>query len=249
MKPILITEPRTGSTLFCQMLGNIAKQHFGYKSNLNEVFTVDPLYKSGYEKVDGVVRSTGREVAGYQWYESAREEKLKRLALFDNDNNYMIKIFPFDMEHAEVEIKQFVNQYDIVYLERRDKLTQLISFLGMTHNRVSHFRTGSSRTINEIHYDKTWTKFFIKSAQLYKQFKFENLNNHPVVYYEDFMALGGDESAIIQLLNLPLTVNDKEVLKTMPTPYSESNIESLITNKEEWQADRDTIVNELYKTL
>ena len=63
------------------------------------------------------------------------------------------------------------------------------------------------------------------------------------------MALGGDETAIIQLLNLPLTVNDKEVLKTMPTPYSESNIESLITNKEEWQADRDSIVNELYKTL
>lgn len=242
MKPIVITTPRSGSNLFCQMLGNLAKQHYGYKDNLYEVFTVIPLFKGGFIKVDGCIKSTGIERTGVKWYESAREEKLKRLQLFENDHNYLMKVFPSDLEP---EIEDMIhNNYDCIYLERKDKVGQLLSLFGLFQTNVSHHKD-NSKQINEIYYDKKITEDFIAAVAKYNRFKASCPSKYPTVYYEDFIANGGNELAVIQLLNLPISVYIPEQAATIPTPYL-SNIESLIVNKDEWLADKDTIIKALY---
>ena len=48
--PVLIATPRTGSTVVCKMLFNIAHHKFGSKAHLNQFITISPHYKELFDK-------------------------------------------------------------------------------------------------------------------------------------------------------------------------------------------------------
>jgi LPS sulfotransferase NodH len=249
MKPIVITTPRTGSDLFCKILGNLSQQHFNYKNILYEFFTISPHWREEFVKENNtIICKNFCHDTSYKWndinswYDSAREEKLKRLELLKDDTNYLIKIYPVDLED---EINEVIKQYDYIYLERKNKFKQLLSILAATHTKLYHFNKNDNFKIEEIYYDKKLVDIFFTTLEKYKKFKEDHPSVYPVVYYEDFIANGANEDFIIKLLNLPITKYQSLDHTRIPSQYSAENIEDLILNKSEWLEDRDSIIKKL----
>lgn len=245
MRPIIVTTPRSGSTLITDLLGNLAKQFSGYKNTLQEYFTITELYNPEFKRINDVVYCTKLDRKLEVWYDNKRTEILKRLNLLNNDHNYMIKLFSEDIEQ---EVQDMIdNHYDIIYLERRDKLSQYISYMNMIGTNVAH-HTKDSDNVKQIIY---WSKFrdeFLQINDNYFKYKKKYPSKYPTIYYEDFIIKGSNEKALIDILGLDLTEFNNLEVKTIPTPYL-SDLESLILNKKEWLQDREYIVNELYKDM
>lgn len=244
MRPIIITTPRSGSTLITDLLGNLSKQHYGYKNILQEYFTITELYYIEYGRVNDVVTTTKLDRKLEVWYDSKREEILKRVELLDGDYNYMMKLFPEDIEP---EVQSIVDTYDIIYLERRDKLSQYISYMNMIGTNIAH-HTDDKNKVKQIIYWKRFRDEFIRIYQNYIKYRDSHPSKYPTLYYEDFVDNGSNEQYLIDTLGLDIKEYDKLNVKTVPTPY-ESDLESLILNKKEWLADREYIINELYKDM
>jgi hypothetical protein len=63
------------------------------------------------------------------------------------------------------------------------------------------------------------------------------------------MELGGDEQALIKLLNLDIVDYILPgIFEYIPTPYTKENLEDLIINKKDWNNDKQRILDVLYKT-
>lgn len=255
MRPIIVTTPRTGSTLVCQLLFNIAAQKFKFKNNLDEYFTITTLYDSEYNKVNGIIRllhysksDFDRKLAVKETddvlltkkKEENKQTILDRIELLRDDPNYMIKLFSSDFTP---DILKFVSEtYDIVYLERKDKIKQFLSFLGLVQTNTAHYKENSPIAVDQIIYSSSWAEEFIKLDKAYQDFK--NRQPGKVLYYEDFMAKGSNESALVELLDLSVVnVRSKNVI-TVPTPYPK-DLEELVVNKTDWLEGRKILLDNL----
>ena len=257
MRPLIITTHRTGSTLICELLFNIAVYNYKYKNNLDEYFTITTLYDTVYSNVNGIIKHISTKRTEYNracaTYENdfnnitrlqdlKYPEVLERIRLLENDLNYMIKLFPTDFKK---EVLDFVTKnYNIVYLERRDKLKQFLSFLGLVQTNIAHYTNDSTPAVNRIMYDSKWATKFICMDGMYHTLKRQYPSNIPTLYYEDFIAEGADENALIKLLDLPVTRFAARPIKTVATPYRK-DLEDLIINKDEWLADKEAILEHL----
>lgn len=242
MNPIIVTTPRTGSNLVCEMLWSVSKENFKHKNNLYEYFTVTDLYKCTFHKVNDCIKIDKFERTKKVWFDSRRDEMLKRLALLEDDYRYTIKVFPTELEPEVVEVIQ--NHYDIIFLERRDKVRQLLSFCNMVLTNTSHYKN-KEKSVDKVMYDPHLAKVFFEMMDDY--FKFKKQNAGPTLFYEDFIELGGDEAALIKLLNWSVKCSDKFNPRFVPTPYVSDNIEDMVVNKEQWLNDRDDIIERLSK--
>ena len=65
--PVLISMPRTGSTVTGKMLYNISHHRYGSKNYLNQLTTVVPQYHAEFERRDGVIQQVTyrREKSGF----------------------------------------------------------------------------------------------------------------------------------------------------------------------------------------
>ena len=240
MNPIIVTTPRTGSNLVCEMMWSIARENFRHKNNLYEYFTVTDLYKCTYKKVENCIRIDQFDRVKQSWFNTRREEMLKRLALLEDDYRYTMKVFPTELEPEILQAIQ--DHYNIIFLERRDKLRQLLSFSTMMLTNTSHYKT-ADKPVDRVIYNAELTKTFFNMLEGY--FKFKQANTGPTLYYEDFIQAGGDEAALINLLDLPAVNSFKLNPRFIPTPYVSDNMEDMIVNKEEWLQDRAIIVERL----
>jgi len=232
LKPIvLFTTPRSGSTFIIDSLYHLGKRHFAYKNCLFEYFFVDVLYRSKFEKVDGIVIQTDFERMYKDWCQDKRQERLQRLSYIVNDPYYAWKIFPSDLEP---EIEQFINEkYDVVYLERRNLVNQFLSLLGLLNYNTSHYKQGETKKIKQLIYKKGWLLYFIDTIEKYLEFKNNHPSKYPTLYYEDILAQSNQEEFINQYLNLGISNYTNRVNHTIPTPYID-NPENLVVNKESW---------------
>jgi hypothetical protein len=154
---------------------------------------------------------------------------------------------------AEIIDTFIIENYDIVYLERRDKVKQLISYLGTIQTGIPHytnksdfpFYSKSSIQDRKIIYNQLETYLFINNYRKYEQFKNTHISNYPVIYYEDFVQLGANDKALIDILKLSFDTYKPTDITTIPTPYVESNIEDQILNKLDWNKDKERILNDL----
>ena len=242
MNPIIVTTPRTGSNLVCEMLYSIAKENFGHKNNLYEYFTITDLHKSTFVKVDGCIKLDKFERTKNIWFKSRREEMLKRLTLLENDYRYTMNVFPSEIE-PEI-IASIYDHYDIVFLERRDKVRQLLSFCTMVMSNTSHYKT-AEKVVDRVMYNAELANIFIRMLDGY--FEFKNRNNGPTLYYEDFIAAGGDEAAMVKLLNWTVDNIPKVNPRFVPTPYVSENMEDMLINKDDWLKDRQSVLEQLTK--
>jgi hypothetical protein len=247
MKPILFTMPRTGSSIIAKLLGNLAKQHYGYAPPLDEYFTIIPAYKAEFKEDDNnIIKYTAFDRVNSVWFDDAHKIKLDRLQMLKNNPYlYMIKIFPIDLIP---EIEEYIKTFDIIYLERRNVLHQLVSFLNLCVTNKAEYKKSDKKVSNIIYYPKHADAFINDHYHPYCEFKKNNPSKFPVLYYEDFMSMGRNEKALINLLGLD--INNYEPLKadTIITPYTSENLEDLIINKKDWNNDKPRIIDALYKT-
>jgi len=244
MNPVLFTTPRTGSTLICSLLADIFD-----KKNLNEFFRDYPI---NYQKTNGiVVGESFKEIlhSGPPWLGNFKDEQLRRLDLIKGNYSYIFKLFGDPLEpEILTEIK---NNYDIIFLERKNKIRQILSFSLLVKNNTTHY-TKHDKKINSIIYKPWVAKYIIDNYTLYKKFKSELSSNFTTIYYEDFIEQGANHSALLSLLKLPIEyksnirINDNWIHKdSAPTPYSSDNLEDLIVNKKTWLRDKENILEKL----
>jgi LPS sulfotransferase NodH len=245
MKPIIITTPRTGATLICKKLAPMV----GYKSNLNEFFFVTKHGTNTYEIIDGTVYvpQNGKVADSTWWHHSGRDMQLERLNLIkDNLHDYMIKLQTWELQQPE--IKAILSKFDPVFVERRNKLDQVLSYLAMVDTQpigsaFHHLR--DTPPVTGFHFCKTLVTEMLITLRKYYAVKRE-FKNPVTIYYEDFMQLGGNEYALSKLLNLPYEQTLNTVIDTVETRYA-GNREDLIINKDEWLEYKPTLLEKLDK--
>lgn len=241
MKPFLITTPRSGSTLIQAMLFNIAKQTSNFKADLIEPWTITELFKPTYTVSNGTVQLERMERVGHKWFNNRRAEKLKVIDLIKDDPSYMMKLFPVDIEP---EIEMIMNDYDVICLERNDKVHQMLSWVLLWETNKSHYKVDDTGVIKSFTYNRFHATEFIRHLEHYKKFK-DTHKNYKILYYEDFINEGANEAALCKLLNIEYNITPMQI-KTKPTPYA-NKIENLIINKKDWLEDKPFLLKEIQK--
>ncbi len=246
ISPVLITTPRTGSTLICRLLGSIAQQLYGHRGVLFEYFSISPIYKATYGVREGIIVPTGRTMnpSRSNWWgneDSKRAILHQRLNMLRNNPKHTFKVFPSDIEDSQVFdfVKQ---QYDFVYLERKDKLSQLLSLMAMVHISKTEFAVNDDAVVEEFAYREEAFEWFVKEVQAYKKIKQQK--EGPTIFYEDFMYHGGNQAALATLLQLPNNHLKQYDIKTKLTPY-QTSLEDLIVNKQTWNARKPYVLEAL----
>lgn len=228
------------------MLFNLSKQYFGYKENLFEPFTITELFKANYERIENSVKLTKFERLGYKWFDDKRTIKTKFVNLIKNDHNYMMKLFPIDIEPEIIDMLE--TDFDVICLERRDKLHQVLSWILLWETNIAHYKIDDNRTVKTITYNPFHAREMIRHLKAYTEFKRSFKRPYKLLIYEDFMELGGNEDALIKLLDLPIYDYIKLDIPTKPTPY-ERRLEDMINNKEEWIRDKPYLIETILKVI
>lgn len=238
MKPILITTPRTGSNIIVSWLYDIAREYWGYKNVLYEYWTVIPEYRNVYSRVNDTVEITDYQRVNRRWFNSVDEIQQSRLELLANEQCYMIKIMTLELTPL---VREFCRHYDKIYLERRRKLDQIYSYMGVLATNITHY-TADSQSKPTLLYNREKVFNLLKLINVFYDYRRDNPGN--TVYYEDFISNGANATALNRLLDLRLpdtTRLDNQVKSSVPTPYN-CDPESLIINYADWKRDRTSIV-------
>lgn len=245
MKPfIIITTPRTGSTVITDLLYNLTKSAVGYKGNLWEFFSVDPQTHNVYEMINGTVVRTSHSKPNAEWWtEPAESIRLERLEMLKYNHRYMIKLFS---SHSHPEIIDFIKpRFNIIFLERKNKIHQILSILALLQKNKAHYLNDDTDKVSSIIFDKATVDRAIVALTYYYQIK--STLKGKTVFYEDFIKHGFSEETLKKRLNL--SINDYVPLdiRTKATPYVNKNPEDLIINKDLWLEHRQDIVDQLQK--
>jgi hypothetical protein len=152
----------------------------------------------------------------------------------------MIKLMPFNFDSWTVDWVK--DNWNPIFLERRNKLDQLLSYLAFRTSNISHYPTESTAVVDEIYYKWEWAVDFFNELAQYNKIKAQLTGT--IIYYEDWLEAGADQQALIKLLNWP----NREYVPMSKmgkfTPYT--NIpEYLIANKTDWNLDKTVIISRL----
>lgn len=245
MKPfIIIATPRTGSTVITDLLYNLTKSAVGYKGSLWEFFSVDSQTHNVYEIINGTVVRTSHSKPNDKWWtETAESIRLDRLEMLKHNHRYMIKLFP---SHCHSKIIDFIKpRFNIIFLERKNKVHQILSMLALLQKNKAHYLTDDTDKVGDITFDKATVDTIIGILTDYYQIK--STLKGKTVFYEDFVKHGFSEETLKKRLNLSINNYVPLDIKTKATPYGNKNPENLITNKDLWLEHRQDIVDQLQK--
>lgn len=241
-KPILITTPRTGSSLVCQLLGDIARHTSDYKNDLQEFYTIEPSYEAIYEKAS-VFKEQIITVKSYKevnplplWYGSEANTQQMLLdrteMLVSNKHRYMIKLFAGTLKIRHIRNAVFP-RYDPVYLQRRDLLQQFLSLLYLSGpNLRFHYQPGQVANVKEIHFNYKQFNAFKTLLLSYKEDK--KTYPGPTIFYEDIIQQDNRHQAIANVLGVPCEGVQPSVVKTIKSPYTIPLSDMLVRN---WKWD------------
>jgi len=255
--PLIITTPRTGSTPVCELLANIGRYTADYKNNLGEFFNlliydrekktykIDTLVYDKFshftDSILGVINRRMKLHPDSVTKEYARERVMERVELLKENNNlYMIKIFPFNVD---TQVLSWLHQtYDFVYLERRNKLEQVLSYQSAVYHKKYHYSVADSTVVGEFEFNYEQFELFHLRCQEYKNIK--SMFSGSTIYYEDLVD-SLTEDRLIDLLDLDIKIDKKLTLPTRKLSYKTQNLEDLIINKTYWLEIKQEVINKI----
>lgn len=240
--PILITTPRTGSTLVCQLLGDIARHTSNYKNDLQEFYTIEPGYEAIYEKASVfneqiITVKSYREVAVLPlWYgkeTNKNQMMLDRTEMLEsNEHRYMIKLFADMLKIRHIRNAVFP-RYNPVYLQRRDLLQQFLSLSYLSGpNLQFHYKPGQTANTKDISFNYKRFSNFKTILLTYKEAK--KTYPGPTIFYEDIIQQDNKYQAIANALGVSCEGVQPSVVKTIKSPYTIPLNDMLIRN---WKWD------------
>lgn len=232
--PIIFTTPRSGSTIICKLLGNISRQLYGHTNVLYEYFNTRLIDRQAlndkieYTAVPVFDNQVIVPIKGAFQPLMEKEIQTKRLELLRKHPKHTIKIFPGMLPYV---MEFIISEYDFVFLERRNKLEQFLSYCSIVHGQKTHYKKDDKDTVQPFPVLVDTFNIFVEMMSNYK--KFQQTHEGITVYYEDFMSLGGNQQALANLLGLSDAVLTDCPFSTKPSPY-DVTYENLISNGKEW---------------
>lgn len=255
LNPILVTLPRTGSTIICQMLGDICRHSFDYKNDLQEFFTVEPQYKNVYEGafVFGekiITIKTNKQVHPVPlWYGSndniphiiaLRAEMLSR-----NNHRYMIKLFASQLYIKHIRESVFP-RYQPLYLQRKNLFKQFLSSIYLGNDTLFHYNASQTAKVKPLKFSYTR---FISFKKMVNDFKScLSLFPGPTVVYEDIIGHNDPYKALADVLGVSCEGMVKTAVKTIPTPYP-IPLEEMIIQDDVWFRHKSEIEDYFQTTI
>lgn len=228
--PIVVTTPRTGGTLFTKVLADSLN-----KVPLYEFFsTRSKQHPNSYIVNDGKIELVDFGALRHHELPNDHDAEVERRRelLLGHEDQYLIKLLSYEFRHRAVS--DIMTKYQPVFLERRDKMAQILSYCAIIQsvgrNGTFH-HTEESEPIGSIFFDEKLAKEIVITLKQYNNIKKKCGRNAPVIFYEDFMWLGGDSFALNQLLGTPITPDAP--FEFQLTKYSKPK-EELVVNLDEW---------------
>lgn len=231
--PVIVTTARTGAAAIGYDLSHIAEAYYGSKNDLGFLFNVNNIapYKWKLYENDGKLtlqRLSNKRKTKY-WKGTKEEERTARLEVLKQFPQHTFRVLPEDVQQPDVW-DYIVQNYEPLFLERRNKLRQFISYCGAVQN------TGEE-SIESIKYDATLFDDFVTSLESYYQLK-ASVPGAKTIYYDQwqtnhkilFKMLGKEPFDIIQ---------DHDLIK--PPNYN-GDIWSRISNADEFEADKEQLI-------
>ncbi len=258
MKPLVISTPRTASTILTTKLFNIARDNWGYVTNLGEYFSVDRVIESNYVLKNNKIVKNVHDRVYRKWWDDKYKIQVERLELIKSYPNNMIKVHPFDLPD---DIEKFIIQnYDLIFLERKNKINQFLSYLGLfSELKLSHYKTNEPQPqITSFYYSKEHLNDFIYILQCYDKFKntYKNflsnlhgnkldidyfLNKRTFIYEDEWY--NASEEQLAEKLSLGISEIKNYHNESLKTKYANNDLESLIINRSEWEKDKHLLIN------
>lgn len=243
--PLLVTTPRTGSSIICHYLGQIGRQSADYQNNLFEYFDLAPwnnlqykVFKHFNKNIIGLETNENIVSLAPNTFDASTSLDFKFQQLKNNDFKYMIKIIPYKIN---LEILDYCNKnYDFIFLERKNKLNQLLSFMAMVDTKISHYRPDTTKIVKGFKFDFKLVKILDLVMQEYKQVKLNY--SGPTIYYEDIFTPEFNFTKLLSALKLDIPLNHELIvpLNTVASPYK-LPIEELISNKNDYLSHKQEI--------
>lgn len=253
--PLLVTLPRSGSTIVCDLLAKIGKHTANYKNNLNEFFEtkIDNEGYGTFIHFDQLIIGRVKYIEDLkntkikinkdlhkQYIDQITEERFNLLKQH-YPKKYMIKLFP---NHGNIEIlKWLYENYDFIYLERNDKLRQILSYQAAESNNTFLHHSNSAEIISKFYFDHNRFKRFMEGIVMYNNIK----NNFPgkTLIYEDIID-NPNEQCLLKKLNLNYPdISNTLSFHTRKVYYKDHDLENLIINKDEWLSVKDELLKNL----
>lgn len=233
MSPCIIATARSGSSYISYLMYKIGKDQYKFKNYLNEYFTISKKFISDYEVVNSIVERKYKIRVNEQWFENSRMIRLERLKLLQGKGVYAFKFFAEDIEP---EINEYIIQnHQPIFLERKDKISQFISYSHMITTNVGSYYHGENKIIDQIVIDPSHLPHFLEHQKVYRNYKRNFKGSYKTLYYEDFM----DSVDKIDFVKNLIEVNEFDAnhidVGSIKTPYINRDVEALITNKYVWE--------------
>jgi len=246
MKPVLIATPRSGSTIIGELIGDLAVQLWGSKGWLNEFFNINQNLVTEVKIINDRLYLQRNQYVDQPWCLDVSRERQIRKQYVDNDPNYVIKFLVSQVEDWTVDwITE--NNYTPIFVERRDKIKQLLSFLtSKKTNSWYYHKSRENQPVTEIIYDEETALKLVWILREYKVLK-NKFKNPITIYYEDFIDKGGNQKAIAEILGIGETFIETQTDSAV-TPYLKDP-ESLISNDQAWLEAKDRITKLLNQIL
>ncbi len=238
MKPILFATPRSGSTVIGELIGNLAEQCWDSKGWLGEFFNINPTLVTEAKIVNGKLYLQRNQYVDKPWCLNPYKEKLHRKELVDNDPNYVVKFLVSQIENWTVP---WVNEQNFtpIFIERRNKVKQLISFLASIQTNEWYFhKSRQYEPLDKIIYDEETAIRLLWNLRELKELK-RRFENPITIYYEDWIEQGGNQRAVVNLLGLSVDYVETQT-DCANTPYLKDS-EQLLEHDPKWLEAKDRI--------
>ena len=238
MKYIIITTPFSGATHFGTVFLNLLQQWYNCRGFVRYVESNEHVYTQVVRTVDIEYNEGTIEIKNKKYYYKypKPEDSTVTVPYIIASPNHLIRYYSlFDKgeENKINQIKSFIDEfeYKVIYLERRDKLHQIIAECHKSETDPSKIPVIRSSMANG----------FINILENYKQTK--SVIPGTIVYYEDFINLGQNEEAIIKLLDLEKKDYIPKAFEFNPVFLTEKDSIS----PPSWKEDREEILSRLLK--
>lgn len=214
----LMSAPRSCSTTLSKIIFQYFKRVYGFNQLLNEPFFENHIQRTSDGILAAKVSKRTTDLGFYvKRYSLVGDDKLVELidlkrsgsvdhaALVEMMQKCKNKIMPHcQLHNLKPTSEDFLFSYPVIFIERRDKLDQILSFGLAAKSNIFHiFDTSNTPQIPEhsITMPTTEVIFMIEAISKLKNFQ-RRFPKYPTIYYEDFDFMNAVEY-IEKKLSLP----------------------------------------------
>ena len=232
MRPIIITTPFSGANHIAENLFNLMNQWYNCRSFIHSFLNVklkeDIVYLNGT-----IYYNYQHDYRDKKWFSGLVVTDLhsKRIQYLLASPDHLLTVHQtnstFNLDRLHYLITEL--NYFPIFIERKNRLHHILAHINFTQpqqtSRISYFPTIANSALGILE------QYFILKKSI----------NGVTIYYEDFVELGADENALIQLLNLDNKPFTPANIENRFFEFTEDNIVS--TTK--WREDRTEFLNKI----